>query len=255
MEAKVVSKIVKNLGGVISKNSPTILTGLAVAGLLTTTILAVRATPKATELIKADSRKQHDGDPYAYTKKEAFLSSWTCYVPTAISGAITIACIISANHISLRRNAALASLYSVTEVALKEYQAKVIETIGRNKEQRVRDDIAGDKIKNNPVESSEVIITDKGNVLCYDAYSGRYFRNDIEKIRRVTNELNHNLLTEMQTSLNDFYYEIGLPSIGVGYNLGWDVEHGLIEPSFSAQLTANEEPCLVLSLGNLITIK
>ena len=52
MEQKGLVKVVKNLGGVISKNSPTILTGLAVGGLFTTAIFAVQATSKAEWLLK-----------------------------------------------------------------------------------------------------------------------------------------------------------------------------------------------------------
>ena len=40
-------KISKNLGGLISKNSPHILTGLGCAGVLSTAVLAVKGTPKA----------------------------------------------------------------------------------------------------------------------------------------------------------------------------------------------------------------
>ena len=87
--------------------------------------------------------------------------TWRYYVPTAIMGGLTIACIIGANSINLRRNAALAGAYSLTEAALKEYQAKVIETIGDKKEQAIRDDIAKDRVKEHPLGEREVIITGK----------------------------------------------------------------------------------------------
>ena len=96
-------------------------------------------------------------------------------------GGLTIACIISAHTVNHKRNAALASLYSLTEKSLREYQAKVIETIGKNKERQVRNAVAEQNIKENPVSTKEVKITGKGETLCYDAISGRYFKSDVEK--------------------------------------------------------------------------
>ena len=46
------NQLQKKIGGVILKNSPAILTGISVAGVVTTTIMAVQATPKAIELVK-----------------------------------------------------------------------------------------------------------------------------------------------------------------------------------------------------------
>jgi len=247
MKQKGISKVVKNLGGVISKNSPTILTGLAVGGLFTTAIFAVQATPKAVEIIKADSRINHDGDPYGYTKKEAIKSSWKCYIPAACMGLATTACIIGSNSINQRRNAALATVYGLTEAAFREYKEKVVETIGKSKELKVRDEISGDRIKSNPPGENEIIFTGKGEVLCYDSLSGRYFKSDIEKIRRSINEINRNFLSDMWVSLNDVYYELGLAGTKLGDQLGWDLDQGLVELSFSSQLTEENEPCLVIN--------
>jgi hypothetical protein len=52
--------------------------------------------------------------------------TWQRYLPAAIMGGLTIACVIDANSNNLRYNAALASVYSLTELALKENQTKVV---------------------------------------------------------------------------------------------------------------------------------
>jgi uncharacterized membrane protein len=44
--------IVKKFGGALSKNSPTILTGLGVIGLFSTVYAAVDATPKALAILE-----------------------------------------------------------------------------------------------------------------------------------------------------------------------------------------------------------
>jgi len=261
----------RKVAGEVSKNSPVILTGLAVTGVVTTVILGVRATPKAMSLIDDELYSQYEKsgmmedvsfpewlglDTKTYTfkdrtnmlkKGEVIKLTWKCYIPTAAVGLVTIACIIGAHNIHLRRNAALASLYSLTESAFKEYQSKVVETIGKNKELKVRDDVTADKIKQNPVGEAEVIITGKGEMLCYDAMSGRYFKSDIEKIRRAQNKLNRDMMTEMFMSLNEFYDELGLAHIRLGEESGWHIDRGMIDITFSAQLTEHEEPCIVLN--------
>ena len=256
MDVKSISKTVKNLGGMISKNSPAILTVCAVGGLVTTAVLAVKATPKAIALLNDESEKRWRGEIIddkgtmlgpELSKVEIIKIAWKCYIPAGAVGFASIACIIGANHISLRRSAALASVYSITEAAFKEYQAKVIETIGNNKELKIRDEISGDRVKNNPPGANEVIFTGKGDVLCCDSLTGRYFKSDYERIRRAINDLNHNLMSDMWLNVNDLYYELGLSGTKLGDLMGWDLDKGLLEVKFSSQLTPDNEPCLVLN--------
>lgn len=244
----------KKIGEVILKNSPAILTGISVAGVITTTIMAVQATPKAMRLI-SDKRYPQvtDGEefsgPKELTKKEMVQTVWKCYIPTTIMGGMTIACIIGAHSVNHKRNAALASLYSLTEKSLREYQEKVIETIGENKEKKVREEVAKKTLKDNPVITKEVIITGKGEMLCYDTLSGRYFKSDVEKIRQALNKLSRDLMSDMFVSLNDIYYELGLSSTKLGDMMGWHIDDGLIEPSFSSHLAEDGTPCLVLDFS------
>ena len=139
--------LMKTVQGVLTKHSPEILTGLGVSGMIATTVLAVIATPRAIDLIESDSRHNHDGDPYAYTKKEAFQSAWKCYIPAAVTGTVSVACLIGASSVNAKRNAALATAYTISETALSEYRNKVIETIGEKKEKTVRDEVAKEKAK------------------------------------------------------------------------------------------------------------
>jgi hypothetical protein len=247
-----IHKAIQKIAAGFSKNSPTILTGVSVAGLIATTVLAVKATPKALRLIKDEQNRREDTcmvsqtvEPDPLTKMETVKLTWQCYLPAAGVAAVTIACIIGSNSINLRRNVALASVYSITEAALKEYQAKVIETVGENKAKKISDDIAKDAIEKNPVSSKEVIITGKGEALVYDTLSGRYFKSDIDKIRRVQNEFNRRLMDEMFITLNELYYELGLSSIKLGDDIGWDVDQGMVEFNFSSQL--NRQKILSLS--------
>jgi len=241
MNGKGFKKATQDIGRTLARNSPTILTGISVAGLFTTVGMAINATPKAYQILGGKGwRKSHP------SKKEIIKLTWRCYVPTIIMGGVTIACVIGANSINLRRNAALASAYSLTEVALKEYQSKVIETIGVAKEQKIKDSIDEDTINKNPVKDSEVIITGKGEMLCFETISGRYFYDDIENIRRIQNELNFDLMNDGFISMNDVYEKLNLPYSDIGEDLGWYAKDGLMEFRFSSQLTTKGVPCLVV---------
>ena len=240
------SKIAKNIRITISKHSPEILTGIGIAGMVTTTVMAVKATPKAIELIE---EKKNDDDVDKLSFVESVKTAWTCYIPAAVTGSLSIACLVGASSVNVRHNAALATAYTLSESALKQYQGKVIEAIGEKKEQSIRNAVAKDRIDRNPVSSREVIITERGNTLCYDVISGRYFKSDIDKLKKVENELNRRMRDEMYISLNEFYYEIGLNPIGIGDDLGWNIDNGYIDLRFSSQLASDDTPCLVIDYG------
>ena len=228
----------------ISNHSPEILTGLGIAGFITTTVMAVKATPKAMWLIE-EEKDTLEKD--RLTVVETVKVAWKPYIPAAITGVSSVACIIGASSVNYKRNAALATAYQVSRAALSEYKEKVVETIGEKKEKQIRDKVAKDKIEKHPASKTEVIITDNGNVLCYDPLSGRYFNSSIEYIRKVVNDLNFRMIGgEMYISLNEFYNEIGLSDIKRGDDIGWNISRGQIEVSFSSQLSDDGKPCIVI---------
>ena len=251
MDLSIIQKGTKDLGRTLSKNSPTILTGLGVAGLVSTVVLAVKATPEALKILEREHEFRYDeGEaPHLDTPIDTIdivELTWKCYVPTAVMGLTTIACMIGANSIHLRRNAALVSLFSITETALKEYQTKVVEKIGENKEAQIRGEIAQEKVENSPVKNETVILTNKGSYLCFDSFSGRYFRSDVEAIRRSENIFNQKLLREGWLSINEFYYELGLDNIEMGDQLGWIAQHAILDIKYNVAMAKNDEPCLVM---------
>ena len=227
----------------VNKYSPEILTGFGIAGMCTTIILAVKATPKAVRLLED---KKYELEKDKLTAVETVKTSWKCYAPAAITGAASVACIIGASSVNAKRNTALATAYELSKTAFAEYREKVVETIGEKKEEKVRDEIAKDKLKKKPASGSEIIVTGKGESLCYDTVSGRTFKCDIEKLKKTEIELNRQIIGgDEYVSLNEFYHEIGLPGIGIGDDIGWNTD-SLIELKFSAQLDDNDTPCLVL---------
>ena len=226
-----------------SKRSPEILTGLGIAGMLTTTVLAVKATPKAIKLKELEENEKQD----YLTKTELVKATWKCYIPAAVTCTVSVACIVGASSIHNKRGAALTAAYKLSETAMLEYKNKVIETIGEKKEKTIRDEVAKDKVKNNPPDKNCIIVTEKGNTLCLEAVSGRYFYSDIDKLKRIENELNKQMLHDISgyISLNDLYDELGLEHTSIGHELGWNAYH-LLEFNLSPQLTEDDHPCVVI---------
>ena len=236
-------KHIKALARFIRQKSPELLAGIGVAGMLATVILAVKATPKTVCII--DKLKEERNEPPK--KTEIVKETWKYYIPAAITGTMSIMCFAASFIANSKRSAALTAAYILSETARKEYVEKVIGTVGEKKEQEITNAIAADKIKEAPVTKQEVIITEHGNTLCYDSLSGRYFRSDMEKLRKAENDLNRRMISENYISLNEFYYEIGLSHIEVGEWLGWSVgTTGSINLSFSSQIADDGTPCLVI---------
>lgn len=214
----------------VRKHSPEILTGLGVAGMFLSVCLAVKVTPKAVEKIKEDH-------PDGCTKVEAIKSSWKFYIPVAVTSACSAACVIGATTINVKRNAALAAAYTLSETFAKEYKKSVIETIGEKKEAEVRENIAQkkvDELKKEDLKSSN----DGDNTTWFlDPYSGRPFKSSMNRLFKVQNEINHMLLNESIVTLNDLYYLIGLDPNKDGDLLGWNNDKGLLNFSYTPVLS------------------
>lgn len=256
-----VTKYFKMVKQFAKKRSPEILTGIGIAGMITTTILAVKATPKALQLIEEEKNRRtdkilegmspnEDENCWQVVKLkpiEVAKVAWKPYIPAVLLGASSVACLIGANSVHARRQAALYSAYKLSETAFTEYRDKVLETVGEETEKEVRDKVAKDKVEKNPASKTEIYMTGKGESLFYDPISDRHFMSDIETIRKIVNDLNYAMGygSEMYVSLSQLYDELGLKHTSISDNIGWNIRDGLIEPDFSSQIDEGK-PCIVL---------
>lgn len=256
------SKFLKSVSTSLVKHSPEILTGLGIAGMISSTVLAVKATPKALELIeeRKEELNKHNFEDHInrdyslknhkeLTKlgfKETVKTTWKCYIPSAVVMVASAACLIGASSVHIKRNALLATAYQLSEAAATEYRNKVVETIGEKKEEAIRDKVNKDRLDKNPVEKNEIYITEKGNTLCYDPLSGRYFKSDIDQIKKAVNEINRRMNQSFYVSLNELYEELGLEDTKLGNEMGWNSDDGLIDLHLGAHLTKDDVPCLTL---------
>ena len=227
----------------LTKHSPEILIGLGVAGLLGTTVLAVRETPKVLKLLE---NKKNELDVEKLSIKDTVKTVWKNYIPCAVLAVTSVACIVGASNISARRNAALAAAYAIGNKAFSDYKEEVINLLGEEKEKEIKERVADKLLKENPVTSKEVIITDNNEHLCYDEITGRYFKSSQNKIKEAQNVINDRLRDEMWVSLNDLYYELCLPNVRVGDDLGWNVDDGYLNIILSSRIAEDGTPCLTL---------
>ena len=227
----------------LRKNSPQILVAVGIIGTAASIFLMADARPKALEIIDREERKKGSG----LTKKEVAKATWKCYIPVALAWTTSAACIASGVNISLRRQAAIGAAYAVSEAARINYRDKVVDVVGKKKEEEIRDAIAKDTLANRPLlEGTQVYDTGLGKTLCFDAWCGRYCLCDIEAIRRAANTVWSQILNDGSASLNDFYYEINLPESRSGDILGWDTRCDKFDLYFSSQLAGEDNtPCLV----------
>ena len=110
MNKQAFMNIAKGVKRVLRKHSPEILTGIGIAGMIATTVTAVRATPKALQLIDAREIKEEK----RLSTAEVVKTTWKCYIPAAMTGTLSVACLIGASSVNAKRNAALATAYTLS---------------------------------------------------------------------------------------------------------------------------------------------
>lgn len=250
----------------VSKYGPEIAVGVGIAGMITTTILAVKATPKSLRLIEAEKkRRNHEIKEEAKESGKDMVGlidrlsifdtvkvAWKPYIPAMISGALSIGCIVGASTVHVKRNAALATAYQLAANTLSDYKEKVIETIGEEKEREVQKKVDAKKVEK--ISSTEPSFVRKGKPLCIEPISGRPFEMDLEDVKAAINRLNYRLTGGMEEciSLSEWYDEIGLKHTDVSDYMGWNIySDGLITVTEVPSSTDDGELCWVLEYAVL----
>ena len=250
-------KNLSQLGGVVLRhvksNSPVILTVSAGVGVLTTAYLVGRASFKAARLIDEAEAKYGTHGHWQGRLKERTKLVWRFYIPPAISTTATIVCIVGANRVGAAKTMAAQAALAVTERAYSEYRDKVIEELGPRKDQAIRDQVAADRVKENPPPAQILTMSGPGSVICCELHTGRYFISDMEKLRKAQNDINAKLLKHDYATLDDLYYILGLPTTTTSGQLGWTSDKHL-EMSYSAALTEDAHPCITFEYNYLKTL-
>lgn len=231
-----VLSIIKQAQGLVTRNAPAILTGVGVAGVAGTAYLTGKATFKAADVILEAQQARYQNaltqgkDVEDITVLEKAKMVWTLYLPAAGVASTTIVAIIYANRINAKRMAALLAAYTASDRAYNEYKDKVQEHLTGPKEQKLRDEVAQDRV-NNEYDSNEVLFSPlDGKVLIREDYTGRYFWSTRELVDHAVNQINAHVLKEGSARLSDFQDLIGLPHVSTSDYMGWN---------------RNEDPCAI----------
>lgn len=195
----------------VKRNASTILTCIGGVGVIATSVLAVKATPKALWLI--EDAKEEKGEEL--TTIETVRVAAPAYVPAVLVGVSTIACIFGANVLSQRKQASLMSAYALLDHSYKEYRSKVSELYGEDADANVRREIAKDKY------AGDGFSEDNDKQLFYDEYSGRYFESTMKDVLIAEHEFNKIITVDGGAFLNEFYDLLGLETTDYGNYLGW----------------------------------
>ena len=216
----------------LKHNSSTILTIASAVGTVVTVIMAVKETPKALKLI--EDAQYEKGEPL--TAIEKVKVAGPVYIPSAVVGAGTVACMFGANVLNRRQQAALTSAYALIDGSYKEYKSKLKELYGEEVHNNVVDSIVKENCSKTYLRSpgffSNISLEpeegDEGEVrLFYDDYSKRYFETTMEKVLQAEYHLNRNFSIGFGVPVNEFYSFLGLCPIEGGDEVGWTMADGI----------------------------
>lgn len=245
-----VADLAKTVQQLLKDNSTAILTGVGVAGTISTAVLTGRASMKAARMIDFEEHDNVVDNGHELNLQEKVKLVWMLYVPPVATGALTITAIVMANRLATKQATALAAAYSLTERALNEYREKVIEKVGETKEGDIRDSMVQARMSKNPVNSREVILAGTGEVLCFDTLTGRYFQSSVEEIKRAENSVNFDIVNSMHCSLSKFYDEIGLPPTAFSDTMGFNLDNRC-EVRFTTELSSDGRPAIAIDFFRL----
>ena len=155
----------------------TILTIFSGIGMLATVVLAVKATPKALELIE----EHKNVDSEEIKPIDAIKIAWKPYIPALAVGSATILCMFGSDFMTKRKQANLIGAYTLLENSYKSYKNKVKDIYGEEADSSIKTEIAKDEYE----DANEPC--DENDDLFFDFATLRYFRAPMsEVVQKVT---------------------------------------------------------------------
>lgn len=239
----------------IKKHSPEILVVAGIAGVITSTVMACKATPKATQIIedakkdietyhelieKPETKDKYTEDDLKNDVKIVYAQTSVklikTYAPAVILGTVSIASILASHNILRKRNVALAAAYATVDKSFKDYRGRVIERFGEAMDKELKYNIKAKEIE-------EIVIDENGNEKVEKKTVEAIDPNDISEYAVVYDdgclgwtkdpEANKTFLKLQQSVankklqeqgylfLNDVYDMLGINRIKAGFIVGW----------------------------------
>ena len=200
-------KLNKKIFSYFNKHGATILSIAAAAGVVLTAVETAKATTKAQSLIDMNKAEP-------MTKKEIVKDCWKFYVPAAVVGVGTIACILGSNSLNKKTQAELMAAYVAVQQTYSTYRKKVAEQVGEETEKDIHRQV------------ETMPRADNGDVehLCYEPLTNRYFNATMAQLYEAAYMLNKKLALDGGVSLEAWCEMLGLEFIPDGKCRGWCID-------------------------------
>ena len=237
----------------VKKHSPEILVAVGVAGVVTSTVMACKATTKAGDILEEHKNQMNaidqvvkmDRDDYTeeYHKKDTTIvytqtaiKFVKLYSPSIMIGALSLGCIIYSHNILTKRNAALAAAYATVDRGFKEYRGRVVERFGKELDHELRYNIKAQEFEKTEVDKkgNEKVVKETVNVADPNLYSdyARFFddgcngwskdpEQNLTFLKCQQAYANEKLKAKGYLFLNDVYKMLGIPATKAGQIVGW----------------------------------
>lgn len=255
-----IKSALKNLFSSSKENGEVILAGMTLIGILSTGVAAYRAGLKAHDILEQYKKEMEDVEPGDKETKRKITKETTIKMAKVVAapiivGAVTSGCCVGSLKVGQKKIVMLTAACKVAERSVHDLDSKMKEVLGIKKAREIRDSIMKDKVDANPLKvAPETIITNNGDILCYDKYSERYFASNAMKIESAIRQVSRDCTVQMEATLNELYYAINSPQLTetkYGDTVGWEPDmlegyEELLPISISAQLTEDKRPCLCL---------
>lgn len=240
----------------LKKHSPELLIAAGVVGVVSSAVMACKATTKLSSVLEEQKEQLNQLNDYVkdngYTEKyteedhkkntaiitvQSGLKVAKLYAPAVALGTLSLGAIITSNNILRKRNVALAAAYTAVDKSFKEYRGRVVERFGKELDRELKYNIKSKEVEEvvvNPdgtetVEKKVINVVDNPNE--YSDYA-RFFdvgNNNWSKdpefnlmfLRRQQDFANDKLKEQGYLFLNDVYDMIGIQRSKTGQIVGW----------------------------------
>lgn len=212
----------RNSTKLISRKSPLILTCVGIGLGVTSTIMAVKATPEANDIY---TKIKNSDLPENEKRKEVIKNVVPLYLPSALAGGLSIASIIGGYKINTNRLAELTTAYLLANNSLQDYKKTIIEKYGKEADEEIENDIAKERLEKysrslnegkNIGEDPSYDLMLNQRILIRDTMTGQRYRARISDIYTACLNIADRLSCEPDIPISEFYYDIAAE--GVDYD-------------------------------------
>lgn len=256
--------LTRAIGRFASSHSTAILSGLGIAGFVTTVAMVAKAAPIAREVHEIETWNRTEGiqgleeEQAKEAVRESYISEakdlLPLYGPPAAVGVASVACFLMASKVQADRRAAVMAAYSLSTDTLSRYQEKVIERLGEDEHKEILRDISKEHVREKVPDGYDpnLEVMPAGKVRVYDSVTGRYFYSTKEDIYEAESTINQMLIDQAIVRHHEFYYLLGLEeSYALGEAMGWDISSNggasSLRVWLSPHLDDDKNPCLCLN--------